>query len=501
MPKAVEAGWSSIDWGQTQAKVTKLQTKIYLSSRENNKSEVVKYQKMLINSFSARLLAAKRVTEDNKCRLSLLERRSLAETLKLDGTAAPLRWVDMRQPDGSLRSMGISTTEERAKQLLALLALEPEWSALFEPNSYGFRPGRSGHDAIAAIELSVRRETKFVLKADIQGCFDRMDRNYLLRKLATFPQMESQIRAWLKSGILKGQVFPDPETVLPSGGAIAPLLVNVALHGLETDISTRFPLVKTRQGAANGKAIEISISEARSIRYADKLVILHAKSETIAQCKVEVENWLREVGLHLDPNNTRICHTMAEVDGEPPGFDFLGFNIRSFPASKYKSGKKQNGESLEMVTKVRPSEKSQREFLDQIKDILEKGHDKAPSLMIKRLNWKIRSWANYFKSGSHSWETFAKLENVLKQIYLNWGKKRFAKRGIGYISRKIFHRGPHSKRTFGWKEGNKVSLVTTLYEFKYSRHVKVKGTRTPYNGDRLDWMKRRTQHPLASKDL
>jgi RNA-directed DNA polymerase len=510
MSKAQEAEWIQMDWTNIQYTVSKLQSKIYEASLKGDKGSVVKYQKILINSFKAKLLAVRRVTEDNKGKrtagidgkkiLNYEERIKLAENLKLDGKVTPLRRVEILKSNGKTGNLGIPTIEDRAKQALAKMALEPEWEAKFEPNSYGFRPGRGCHDAIDAIELQVRRKTKYVLDADINGCFDNIKHSAIIEKCETFPVMESQIRAWLKSGVMVGDVFHQTEKGTPQGGVISPLLANIALHGLETHLSTKFPVRKTRIGQPNGKMEEIG--EARLIRYADDFVVFHAKEETIKAVKIEVENWLKDLGLSLNPDETRICHTKEEYNGEKPGFDFLGFNIRTYDIGKYKSHKKSNGEPLRTLTKVKPSQKSVEQFVNNVKEILNGGHDKEPLMMIKQLSWLIRGWANYFKTGSHSWETFGRLEfHRLNKLYLNWGRKRFAKEGIGYITKKIFHQTSKSQYTFGWKIGDKKYTVPTLYEFPYTQHIKVQGQKSPYDGDWMYWTKRMADHPQAPKDI
>jgi RNA-directed DNA polymerase len=131
---------------------------------------------------------------------------------------------------------------DRAAQTLVRLALEPEWEARFEPNSFGFRPGRSAHDAIEAIFVAIHTKAKFVLDADIAACLDHIDHTALLHKLHTFPHLRRTIRGWLKAGVLDGtELFPS-DAGTPQGGPLSPLLANIALHGLETAVRTAFPV-------------------------------------------------------------------------------------------------------------------------------------------------------------------------------------------------------------------------------------------------------------------
>src|SRR5258708_8773671 len=128
------------------------------------------------------------------------------------------------------------TMFERARQCLAKLALEPEWEARFEANSYGFRPARSAHDAIGAIFNGIRYKPKYVLDADLKACFDNIDQKALLNKLHTYAAMKQAVNGWLKAGGLEEGVFAPTEAGTPQGGTISPLLANVALQGMEEAI-------------------------------------------------------------------------------------------------------------------------------------------------------------------------------------------------------------------------------------------------------------------------
>jgi len=146
-------------------------------------------------------------------------------------------------------ALRIPTMRERAMQALARMALEPQWEAKFEPNSYGFRPGRSAHDAIEAIFNHIRLKPKYVLDTDIEKCFDKIDRNALLAKLDAIQPIQRLVRGWLKAGIVDGDRILFPEAGTPQGSVISPLLCNVALHGFEealTSVSRRYRIAIIR---------------------------------------------------------------------------------------------------------------------------------------------------------------------------------------------------------------------------------------------------------------
>ena len=119
--------------------------------------------------------------------------------------------------------------EERAKQALAKLALEPQWESHFEDNSYGFRPAMSCHDAIEAIFISINQQPKYVLDADIAKCFDKIDHNKLLAKLETYPTLKKQVLAWLKSGVID-KSWSATEEGTPQGGPCVERGRKISLH-------------------------------------------------------------------------------------------------------------------------------------------------------------------------------------------------------------------------------------------------------------------------------
>jgi RNA-directed DNA polymerase len=383
--------WHSINWRKLERRVYKLQKRIYQASNRGDVKAVRKLQKTLMKSWSARALSVRRVTQDNTGKktagvdgvksLSPAARLKLVNNLKLGSKVSPTRRVWIPKPGTEeKRPLGIPTMKDRALQALVKLVLEPEWEARFEPNSYGFRPGRSCQDAVEAIFNSTRKKPKFVLDADISKCFDRIDQEALLRKLNTFPTIRRQVRAWLKAGVMDGkQLFPTSEGT-PQGGVISPLLANIALHGMEERIK-QYAVIFPGNRKNNRSGLSL-------IRYADDFVILHENITVVQRCKEIISEWLQGIGLELKPSKTRLAHTLNQCEQERPGFDFLGYTIQQFPVGKYHS--KQGFKTI-----ITPSKKKQKVHYDQIANGIE-AHKAAPqAALISHLNPIIRGWANY----------------------------------------------------------------------------------------------------------
>ncbi len=256
--------WTDLAWPAMERRVFKLQTRIDRASRRGDVKTVHRLQRLLMVSWSARCRAVRRVRQDNRGKktagvdgvknLTPARRFHLATTLRLTPTAHPTRRVWIPKPGNPTerRGLGIPTLFDRARQALAKLLLEPEWDARFEPHSYGFRPGRSAHDAIEAIFPHVSRKPKYVVDADIAKCFDRIDHTALLHKLHASPPLRRAIKAWLKAGVMEGVDLTPTEQGTPPCGVVSPLLASIALHGLETAVKEAFP----RTHKVNGKTID-----------------------------------------------------------------------------------------------------------------------------------------------------------------------------------------------------------------------------------------------------
>lgn len=484
--------WRLLDWKRIQSTVFKLQRRIYQASLSGDIRQVHRLQKTLLRSYYAKLLAVRRTTQDNRGKktagvdgiktLTPRQRCRLAQELKVSGKAKPTRRVWIPKP-GTLekRPLGIPTLEDRGIQALVKMALEPEWEAKFEPNSYGFRPGRRVHDAIEAIYNAIRNQPKYVLDADIAKCFDSINHDTLLRKISTFPILTRQIRAWLKAGVMDGNLFPTKEGV-PQGGVISPLLANIALQGMEEEVQAIAKRWKGRTG--------VNLKSLTLIRYADDFVIIHPELSKLTECKLAIEKWLKPLGLRLKSSKTQIVHTLQCFEGREPGFEFLGFTIRQYGVGRNSSGRLSNGKKLGFKSLIKPSKESCKRHQQQIARVFQT-HKAAPqAALISKLNPMIRGWSSYYSSVVAS-EIFHGQDSQIYQKLRRWTKRRHPKKSRTWVNQKYFHKQGHRSWVFQDKE----LILVQHSDRKIVRHTKVQGTRSPYDGDWVYWAKRRGSYP------
>jgi RNA-directed DNA polymerase len=487
--------WHSINWRKLERNVYKLQKRIYQASARGDVKAYRRLQKTLMKSWSARALAVRRVTQDNQGKktagvdgvksLTPKQRLELTGNLNLSTKVSPTRRVWIPKPGTEeKRPLGIPTMKDRALQALVKLALEPEWEARFEPNSYGFRAGRSCHDAVGAIFSAIKLKPKYVLDADIAKCFDRIDHEALLRKLNTSPTIRRQVRSWLKAGVMDGkQLFPTSEGT-PQGGVISPLLANIALHGMEERIRQYANTLPTRKGCGkreNRGALSL-------IRYADDFVILHENITVVQRCKEIISEWLQGMGLELKPSKTRLTHTFTQYEDEKPGFDFLGFTIQQFPVGKYHS--KQGFKTI-----ITPSKQKQKVHYDQIANVI-KTHKAAPqAVLIRHLNPIIRGWANYYATVV-SKVAYTDMDNLMYQKLWAWAKRRHPNKNGKWVSRKYWQSIGNKNWVFATSEEGLTSRrLLDHAATPIVRHVKVKGESSPYDGNLVYWSTRMGNNP------
>ena len=470
--------WKTLPWKQIQKRVFKLQRRIYRASRRGQVKLVHKLQRLLVKSRSARLLAVRRVTQDNRgkrtagidgvANLTPHQRLEMAESLRQFSNPLPLRRIWIPKPGkAQMRPLSIPIMRDRAAQALVKLALEPQWEAKLDPNMYGFRPGRSCQDAIEAIYKTISRQPKFVLSVDIKGCFDNISHAAILKKSKAPRWMKKLIKGWLECGVLDNGFHPT-ERGTPQGGVVSPLLALIALQGLEGHIkhlgSQRYPIY--------------------AIAYADDIVILARREKDIHRAQVALAKWLHNIGLELNPEKTTISHTLY---GEKAGFDFLGFQIRQHPVGKYaaKRGFK---------TSIGPSAKSIKRHLERLKHTIHSMRAATQGALIERLNPIIQGWCQYYRNVACC-QTFSKLSSMVYEKLMGWARHRHPNLNRHQMVSRYWLVNKGKGWQFQAKGGKRIRLHQ---ETRFRRHTKVQGARSPYDGDWTYWGARLRTYPGLS---
>jgi RNA-directed DNA polymerase len=462
------AEWDKIDWRAHEGQVRRLRQRIFKAAQEQDWPKVRNLQKLMLRSRANTLVSVRQVTQRNTGRktagidgevaLTPEARADVAvrvhQSISSWNPRAVRRvYIPKASNRAKLRPLGIPVILDRCHQNRVKNALEPEWEARFEPRSYGFRPGRGCHDAIAAIYNACKgpmARRVWALDADLAAAFDRIDHDHLLSSLGSFPARDL-IRGWLKAGVFEaGKGFAPTVEGTPQGGVISPCLLNVALHGLEEAAGVCYKTSGTRTGDTRpGSPV--------AVRYADDVVVLCHSQQQAGHVKARLAEWLVPRGLAFNEEKTQIVHLNE-------GFDFLGFNIRRYPNRKLL---------------IKPSEAAVRRVRERLASELRSLRGSNAMAVIATLNPVIRGWAAYYR-GVVSSRLFGSLDHYLWHITYKWATWRHANKPKRWIVGRYF--GKFSKfRNDHWVFGDRDSGAY-LIRFSWTaieRHVPVKGAASP----------------------
>ena len=484
--------WGAVDWRACEGDVRRLRQRIFKAAREGDWPKVRSLQKLMLRSRSNTLVSVRQVTQRNAGRktagidgeVALTPEARAGVAVRVHQSRSSWRPRAVRRVHipkaanpAKLRPLGIPVIIDRCHQARVRNALEPEWEARFEPRSYGFRPGRGCQDAIAAIYNVCKgpwSKRTWVLDADLAAAFDRINHDHLLAAIASFPARE-MIRGWLKAGVFEaGKGFAPTEEGTPQGGVISPVLLNVALHGLEEAAGAGYiPFGKLAGDTKAGSPV--------LIRYADDMVALCHSQQQAAQVKAQLAAWLAPRGLAFNEDKTRIAH-LSE------GFDFLGFNVRRYNNRKLL---------------IKPSTAAIRRLRERLASEMRTLRGGNAMAVIATLNPVIRGWAAYYR-GVVSSKVFRTLDEYMWILTCKWATWRHHNKSKYWIVGRYF--GKFNKfRNDRWVFGDRDSGAC-LVKFSWTaieRHVPVKGTASPDDPalTRYWATRRRTRLPLDNSTL
>lgn len=455
----LEQQWKTIDWEKAEQEVNRLQARIVKATQKKNWNNVKRLQYLLTHSYYAKVLAVRKVTtskgkntagiDGKKWLTTVSKMRAVLSLTDKNYKAKPLRRVYIDKKDKrKKRPISIPCMYDRAMQALYAMALDPVSEATADKRSFGFRKGRSCHDACEYIfqVLARRYSPEWVLEGDIKGCFDNISHEWLINNI---PMDKSILKQFLKAGfIFKGELFPTNEGT-PQGGNISTILANMTLDGIQLALAEHFD----KNSLGKITADIHNKSKVNLVRYADDFIVTAITKEKAEEAKEVIKRCLQERGLELSEEKTIVTNINE-------GFDMLGWTF-----------KKYNGKLI-----IKPSKKSIKTFVASLSEtILKRGKAWTQELLIEKLNQQIRGWTNYHQSVCAS-ETFAHIDYVLYELLWRWANRRHPHKGKWWISTNYWHKRGNRNWVFS-TENKKLLRVDHI---PIVRHIKVRLSINPY---------------------
>lgn len=440
---------NSIIWKKVIQIASRLQARIVKAAEAGDRKRIRGLQRLLRRPKAAKLMAVRRVTSNRgkktpgidgiKLNTPAKKRQAARQLNPKEYNAIHLKRICMPKKNNKKRPLGIPSKYDRCEQALEVLAPDPISECKADKCSNGFRKKRSAHGAIEGCynALRLKGSPKWILEADIKGCFDFISHKWLYENI---PTNRKKLRSWLKSGYLEKSMFHPTTSGTPQGGIISPVLANMTLDGIEEMLKSAFH-----------RSEKVHI-----VRYADDFIVT-GESEELLENEVRplIEKFLEKRGLSLSKEKTKISHIND-------GFGFLGFNIR-----KYRG---------KLLTK--PSKSGIASIKAKIRETVKADKTVKTENLIKKLNLMIRGRGNCCRR-SASKETFAGIDRAIFEMTRRRARRRHPKKSLRRIKSKYFQTERNRNRVFREK-GHKIGLFKTD-SILIRRHIKIKGEANPYD--------------------
>jgi RNA-directed DNA polymerase len=438
--------WKNQNWKQFRRDLFRLQKRLYKAVQVGDRRKARSLQKLILKSRTAAMLAVRQVTQlnngkktagiDGKASLNFKERFELVTQLERHHSNwkhSGLREIPIPKKDGTTRTLKVPTIADRAWQCLAKYALEPAHEATFHARSYGFRTGRSAHDAQKMLFLNLHSQSKGiekrVIELDIEKCFDRINHSAIMDELIAPTGLKLGIFRCLKAGTNVG--FPDQGT--PQGGVVSPLLANIALNGIE--------------GLHNYKDMGGKIIEP-SIRYADDMIVILRPEDDANKILERISEFLAERGMKVSEKKTKVTATTD-------GFNFLGWYFRVQSNGKFRSV---------------PSVDNFKAFRKKVKNIVNNSNYGA-TVKATKLAPIVRGWRTYHR--------FCKMDGSRNSLW-----------SINHRAFKVFNKESKQNR---YSSRSLAEKAFPAIPYSENKHINVKGNKSPYDGAITYWSERNSK--------